>query len=64
MTKREKTIVSLLLDTEHHKETKEKELLKFIHTVNTNFDNVSPHDWEHRHGGKKFKIKVKKLYNK
>ena len=64
MTKREKTIISLLLETENHKETKEKELLKFIHTVNKSFENVSPYDWEHRNGGKKFKIKVKKLYNK
>jgi hypothetical protein len=64
MTRREKTIVSLLLETKEFKEKKEKELLKFIHTVNGDFDNMSPYAWEDHHGGKKFKLKVKKLYNK
>jgi len=64
MTKREKIIVSLLLETENHKETKEKDLLKFIHTVNEDFDNMSPYAWENHHCDKKFKIRVKKLYNK
>jgi hypothetical protein len=64
MTRREKTIVSLLLETEKLKEKKEKELLKFIHRISKDFDGMSPYAWEDHHGGKKFKLKIKKLYNK
>jgi hypothetical protein len=64
MTKKEKIIASIIQDTNLHKAKKQKEILKFIYTINKDFDNMSPFAWEEHHGGKKFKIKVKKLYNK
>ena len=38
----------------------DKEIAHYLHTVNPLFDGISPFDWEIKHGGKKFKVKVKK----
>ena len=64
MTKREKIMASSLAETNLHKDSSQKEVLKFIHTVNKDFENMSPYAWEEHYGGKKFKVKIKKLYNK
>jgi hypothetical protein len=63
MTKKEKILVGLLAECEKWKDQDQKELLKFIHTINTSFDEMSPFSWSEHHGGKKTKIKLKKLYN-
>jgi hypothetical protein len=63
MTKKEKILVGLLAECEKWKNQDQKELLKFIHTINKSFDEMSPFSWSEHHGGKKTKIKLKKFYN-
>jgi hypothetical protein len=64
MTKKEKILVSYLQETKEYANEDVKEIMKFIHTVNNSFEGMSPYSWEEHHGGKKFKQKIKKLYNK
>lgn len=63
MTKKEKILVGLLIECKKLKDQDQKELLKFIHTINDSFDGMSPFSWSEHYGGKKTKIKLKKLYN-
>ena len=63
MTKKEKILIGLLSECEKLKNQDQKNLLKFIHTINESFDGISPFSWSEHHGGKKTKLKLKKLYN-
>jgi hypothetical protein len=63
MTKKEKVLVALLQQTSKFKNDPPKDLLKYIHTVNHDFENISPFAWEEKNGNKKIKNKIKKLYN-
>jgi hypothetical protein len=63
MTKKEKILIGLLSECEKLKNEDQKDLLKFIHTINESFDDMSPFSWSEHHGGKKTKLKLKKLYN-
>jgi predicted ATP-grasp superfamily ATP-dependent carboligase len=62
MTKKEKILIGLLSECEKLKNQDQKDLLKFIHTINESFDGISPFSWSEHHGGKKTKLKLKKLY--
>jgi hypothetical protein len=63
MTKKEKILIGLLSECGKLKNQNQKDLLKFIHTINESFENMSPFSWSEHHGGKKTKLKLKKLYN-
>jgi hypothetical protein len=63
MTKKEKILIGLIGECEKMKNQDQKDLLKFIHTINESFDGISPFSWSEHHGGKKTKLKLKKLYN-
>jgi hypothetical protein len=62
MTKKEKVLVSYFKQSSRFNQEDEKNLLKFIHTVNANFDGVSPFSWYEKHSDKKIKNKIKQLY--
>jgi hypothetical protein len=64
MTKKEKILIALFTESEKFKNEDHKFLLKYIHTTNEEFDEMSPFSWSEHHGGKKTKLKIKKLYNK
>jgi hypothetical protein len=63
MTKKEKVLISHFKEQSKFKDADCKELLKFIHTVNPLFENISPFSWSEHHGDKKTKNKLKKLYS-
>jgi hypothetical protein len=64
MTKKEKILIALLAESEKFKNADAKNLLKYIHTTNEDFDGMSPFSWSEHHGAKKTKLKIKKLSNK
>jgi len=64
MTKKEKIIIGLLQEANsslHQKD--QKDLIKFIYTINPSFDSMSPFSWSEHYGEKRFKNKIKNLYN-
>ena len=61
MTKKEKILIALLIESEKYKNEELKSLLKYIHTINEDFDGMSPFSWSEHHGSKKTKLKIKKL---
>jgi homospermidine synthase len=63
MTKKEKVLISYLKQQGEFKDSESKDLLKFIHTVNPLFENISIFSWSEHHGDKKTKNKLKKLYS-
>jgi hypothetical protein len=65
MTKKEKILIGILQEASEQMKLKDpKDLVKFIHTINTDFDSMSPFSWSEHHGGKRTKNKIKSLYNK
>jgi len=64
MTKKEKILISLFAESEKFKNEDPKNILKYIHTTNEEFDWMSPFSWSEHRGAKKTKLKIKKLYNK
>jgi hypothetical protein len=64
MTKKEKIIIRLLQEARAQFQKKDqKDLIKFIYTVNPDFDSMSPFSWSEHYGEKRFKNKIKNLYN-
>lgn len=59
MTKREKILTNILKSSNIFSGLGDKDIIKYLHTINPNFENLSPFDWEQRYGNKKFKIKIK-----
>jgi hypothetical protein len=59
MTKREKILIGILKSSKVFSNLADKEIAKYLHTVNPTFENLSPFDWEQRYGNKKLKIKIK-----
>jgi hypothetical protein len=65
MTKKEKILVGLLQEASEQMKSKDpKDLIKFIHTINPDFESMSPFSWSEHYGGKRTKNKIKSLYNK
>ena len=64
MTKREKILINILKSSPNFSVLPEKEMLKYLHTVNPVFENLSPFNWEQRNGNKRFKVKIKKYNEK
>ena len=62
MTKKEKILVALFAELKSFENYEPKELLKFIHTASSSYDNMSPFSWSEHHGEKRMKIKLKNLY--
>jgi len=62
MTKKEKILSAEFLVLEKFKTMDSKDILKFIHTTNPDFDNMSPFAWSEHNHGKKLKVKLKKIY--
>lgn len=63
MTKKEKVLASMLRNkggvfTNYDN----KDLLKFIHTVNSDFQNLSIFSWFDKYGSKNTKKKIEKLF--
>jgi hypothetical protein len=65
MTKKEKIIVGLLQEAcAEFKQKDQKDLIKFIYTINRDFESMSPFSWSEHYGGRRFKSKIKSLYSK
>ena len=65
MTKKEKVLTSMLREKGlEFANYDSKDLLKFIHTVNSDFQNLSIFSWFDKHGSKKTKKKIEKLFSK
>jgi hypothetical protein len=63
MTKKEKIISAEFQSFETFKTIDIKDLLKFIHTKNPDFEDMSPFAWSEHNHGKKLKTKLNRLYN-
>lgn len=63
MTKKEKIISAEFKSLDAFKTIDIKDILKFIHTTNPDFDNMSPFAWSEHNHGKKLKTKLNRLYN-
>jgi hypothetical protein len=65
MTKKEKIIASTMREASKTLEAlNDKDLLKIMHTVNSNFENLSIFCWFEKHGHKKTKNKIKLHFSK
>ena len=65
MTKKEKIIIGLLQEAcGEFRQKDQKDLIKFIYTINQDFDSMSPFSWSEHYGGKRLKNKIKSLFIK